>query len=581
MFLRTSPYHIPVMKTFIGSSARVVALGFLAALLPRVALAQIPPSIQPGQIQRQLAPLPPSTGPAPNVPVPVPGQGPSVAPGNNEVTFTITSVDIEGSTVYSQAQLRPLYAPLLGHPIHLADLYALASRITAMYQKDGYLLSEAVVPEQTIENGQARIQVIEGYVQSVNFTGVSPRLQHTLQGYAHHIEASRPLNNSVLERYLLLMSDLSGLHLNVALNPGTVPGASVLDASVNLKPFSPFIEFDNRGSQQVGPLRLQAGVYLNSLLGEGERFNIDFATTPEDVSQLQYGDAGLVFPIGSNGLTVNVDGSYTAVRPGGTFQTFDLNGSSTVINMGVSYPLIRSRAENLNVSIGFQYNDSKNLTLFTGTPVYISADRLRVLSLGVDYNRTDRFGLTTADATLAEGLGILGATTNGTSARPLSVANGSAQFTKFSFQATRLQTLPDHFSLFLLANGQVTGDTLLTEEQFGVGGATCGSAFVSFQIAGDSGYCVRTELARSFTYRFQHQNMFTQPYIFADYGQTFLNSPTAAQSSSSRLASAGLGVRQNFGQYVNLQVEMAFPLQDTGTGFTQDPRLFFTLQSLF
>ncbi|MGA4816816.1 POTRA domain-containing protein [Pseudomonas aeruginosa] len=47
----------------------------------------------------------------------------------------------------------------------------LANRLTAKYRQDGYLLTQVVVPEQSIEGGKVRLQVIEGYLEHVQIKG--------------------------------------------------------------------------------------------------------------------------------------------------------------------------------------------------------------------------------------------------------------------------------------------------------------------------------------------------------------------------------------------------------------------------
>ena len=88
--------------------------------------------------------------------------GATVAPaGSENVHFTLSSISFEGATVYNPAQLEKEYATRIGTEISLADLYGIAAQITAKYRNDGYILTQIVVPPQTIEGGVARLQVVE------------------------------------------------------------------------------------------------------------------------------------------------------------------------------------------------------------------------------------------------------------------------------------------------------------------------------------------------------------------------------------------------------------------------------------
>src|SRR3954447_26033090 len=123
-----------------GRLLAVLALLFL----PVTAVAQvIPPGAQPGRGGEQLAP---------------PVQGPQARPGGGTITLpstvapdgaesiklTIGRVVISGASVYSEADLAPLYPALIGGEVSLAAVYALARRITAKYGAAGYVLSRAI-----------------------------------------------------------------------------------------------------------------------------------------------------------------------------------------------------------------------------------------------------------------------------------------------------------------------------------------------------------------------------------------------------------------------------------------------------
>lgn len=91
-----------------------------------------------------------------------------VAPqGSEQIRFELREIRIEGNTRYDKAVLESYYQHMLGKQVSLAELVDLANRLTAKYRQDGYLLTQVVVPEQSIEGGKVRLQVIEGYLEHV------------------------------------------------------------------------------------------------------------------------------------------------------------------------------------------------------------------------------------------------------------------------------------------------------------------------------------------------------------------------------------------------------------------------------
>ncbi len=69
--------------------------------------------------------------------------------------FVLSGIVVEGSTVYRQADFLPLYKSLLGKEVSLSVIRRVARDITALYLRDGYILSQAIVPPQTIRNGDS------------------------------------------------------------------------------------------------------------------------------------------------------------------------------------------------------------------------------------------------------------------------------------------------------------------------------------------------------------------------------------------------------------------------------------------
>jgi hemolysin activation/secretion protein len=554
------------------------ASGNLKALAQTVP--PLPPAADPSRIQKQLQP-----------PLTLPQKQEITVPDREEFTsqpkikqqkFYLNSLQVEGATVYSSYRLQKLNAEFLGRDISLGDLYQIANRITQLYRKDGYVLSQAVVPAQTISHGTARLQVIEGFVERVDFTGAPQAQLNRLKRFGDKIVEARPLNMRSLERYLLLTNDLAGIQTRGVLSPGSRVGAAILTVSVKYNPTNK-LEVNSRSSNSVGPLQSQTAQLLNSLTGSGEQITVSQATTPIDPSELTATGIGVSVPIGYEGLRFAFNGDYTSVRPGKDLSQYDIDGNTYSASLGVGYPLIRSRAGNLLISGAFDWSNRAVTTRFTGTEETLSQDRLRVLRAGVNFNRTDVRGAWLGNIQVSQGIGGLGATTEGTAAKPLSRSSGSAAFTKVNLHLIRQQSLPGGLSLQLAGVAQITGNSLLVSEQFGLGGDEFGRAFDPSQVLGDSGYALRAELGRQFTYKVGRGQRFavTQPYIFYDYGQVFRKHTSAAEHGQDMLSSVGLGVRQSLNDSFSLQAELGFPLMRTDSSFNRDPRIFVTLKGSF
>ena len=225
---------------------------------------EIPPRAEPGQIERYLqepaAPQIPRKGPDLNGDFRVP---PDEA---EELSVVLPSVAVEGSTVYSDEELASLYEDRLGQKIALAEVFRIADAITARYRNDGYILSRAIVPPQTIKGGAVTIRIVEGYIDEVRIEGEVRGDRALLNAYAAKIMRSRPLSIAHLERYLLLIDDLPGISSEAVLNPAEdTPGAADLVILINEDVTDGFVRLDNRGTKFNGPVRLWIGGVLRAI----------------------------------------------------------------------------------------------------------------------------------------------------------------------------------------------------------------------------------------------------------------------------------------------------------------------------
>ena len=159
-------------------------------------------------------------------------RAPRRRPAPRRPCWSIRSIQIVGSTVYSDEQFAPLYRDLLNRQVTLQAVYDLAKRITAKYGADGYVLSRAIVPPQELSPGGATSA--SRWSRATSARSIWPReklarYRDFFTDYAAKIIADRPVNIRTLERYLLLANDLPGLKFTTTLR-GLEDRAGRLDA---------------------------------------------------------------------------------------------------------------------------------------------------------------------------------------------------------------------------------------------------------------------------------------------------------------------------------------------------------------
>ncbi len=564
---------------------RTALVATVLLLGPPTVLAQtVPPAVDPGVIQRRFeeAPAPPPQVRPPVVPELAPGV---VPPEAEAIRFTLTAIELDGATVYDATGLVDLWAPLLGQEIALSAIYRLADQLTARYRNDGYILSRALVPPQTISDGRVQIRIVEGHVDRVLIEG-EPVPEAPLRAITDRIIAARPLRSDVLERNLLLLDELSGLAVDSVLRPSPdVPGAAELVLVTSLRRFSADIGLSNRGNRYTGPLELSAGVQANSLLGRYDRTRLRGVVNPVALEQLQVLVLEHSQLLGTQGTRLTLFGALVRTEPSSLDD--DVEGDSQSASLTLAHPVLLSRAQRVGLSaeLGLLNSDTDVTTAGDPTiPGDNARDRVRTLRLGAAWDYADRWaGITSLSGTLSQGLDILDASRSGDD--DLSREAASGDFTAFAAELSRLQPLTGAWSLFFSAKGQYAFDSLLVSETFDFGGEAYGRAYDSSELTGDHGLAARIEL-RYGRLLGRPWLLSVQPFVSADIGATWnRDSDEEGVDSSADAASVALGLRFDLTRRISGSIEVAQPLTRSPTIDRDDgkkrPRGFFRLTAAF
>lgn len=528
---------------------------------------------EPGQIQKRIETPEAPSGPVRELNLPEPAPPPDAAPG---AKFTLVGVEISGATVYPPAALSFAYEEFLSREISLKEVGQILAAITRKYRDDGYILSRATAPPQNVEFGILRIQVLEGFVEQVSFSGAKPGGESLLQGFADRIRANRPLQLAALERYLLLMAGAPGLRVFPKLKTlDEKRGAYELQIGLKHNATDGFVNLNNRGTTPVGPLQVFAGINLNSALGLLERTRISLFTVPNAPEELRYGQLHHEHILSAEGTRTWFAISRSIVDTGDAGSTNKSNSRGTRATLGLSHPVIRSRATNLFVTLKLETIDSDKNSGATGGDF---DDRLRIARLGGRLGFKDDLGGTNwFRVEVSKGFDILHATDKGASL--VSRTGGRSDFFKMKLDVTRRQKLMKNLSLQLAASGQKSPHVLLSSEEFSVGGRRFGRAYNPSEISGGDGAAGSLELQflSPFKPKFMRR---IQLYGFYDIGAVW-GEGVAHESS---LASAGGGIRLGLPWNINADLEVATPLTRAVTPGEADsggPRVFFNILKRF
>lgn len=517
----------------------------------------VPPGAEAARIEDQLRepPAPPASTQRPAVSGWALQEAPAGAEG---ITFTLSAVDIRGSTIYTEEELAALYRDRTGQDVPLSWLFELANAITVKYRNDGYVLSRVVVPQQEIHEGRVRLEIVEGYVSDVIIQGADGlKSKGQIERYAKALTRKRPTNMADIERYLLLIRDMPGHTADSLLRPSSDDkGGAEMILQVGFDPAMLSAGIDNHGSKFMGPLQTGIRAQANSLLQGGDQSVLRYVgsgtAVPANQIELRYFNASHSMLLGDEGSVLTLAAARILSHPGNRLAALDTKSQSRVLSAELAHPFIRSRLTNLSGQMRFDMIDARNQLLGT----VLADDRLRVMRMGGVIDHIDSWGgVTQASLEGSWGLDIFGASRE--SSPELSRARGEAAFTKINLELARVQRLSQDFNLYAGLQGQYTQDRLLSSEEFGVGGSTFGRGYDSSEITGDRGMAGRLELQYNGVTGWDLVDDY-QAFVFYDAGKVFQSDGKDGKDAS--LASAGAGVRFNISDYADASLTLAKPL---------------------
>jgi len=500
----------------------------------------------------------PPASPTTAAPLVIPqGAGAKAPPGSEGVTVKLGDVTVAGLAEDTDA-LADLKARLVGHSITVAEIFAAAHDLEARHARAGQVLVRVTVPPQSLAEGATlRLVAVAGYIERVDTSHLPKRVSRRVAAILARLVGRPDINLATIERGLMLAADTPGLSLRSTLAAGTLPGATILVIEGTHRPVTAFLTFDNMLPSALGTYGFGAGITFNSVLGLGETVYLRASGLPNLGQHTSFLDptprnralaAGVIVPIGHDGLSLNVEGTDARAAPRHDALFPGFGSRFQRLSTRLHYPLVRSRALTIAADAILDVQDER-VRIIDPLVLPISLDRLRIArgSTNLSYALPGG-GIVTARAILSVGMNALGARSaaDATPILPLSRFGSDAAFHKIEGDLSLDRPLARHLAIALKAHAQSSmGEVLANSEQIGIATADGISTLGSGSLQGDSGYVVRGELRAPFSHAIGTAWGEISPYGFGALGRVHYVLPTFFERSSTSASAYGVGLRLN------------------------------------
>lgn len=541
-------------------------------------------------LEPQLPTPAPSTPDAPRLVLP---DAKPAVPGNAAVRITPSAFRFTGNSVFSSVQLAGLLANLVDRPTSLAGLTAAASTIAAYYRSQGYLLTEAYLPEQafTASGGTVTIRIVEAKIgrASIEIEGDGKGISRAFvdELLASHLKKGDAITEYALDKPVLLLRDLAGFDATATVEPGAELGEANVRVAVKSKGryVDGSVSLDNHGASAAGAVRGIANVSLNNLSGRGDVLSASGQLSDQPGSHLFRLTYSL--PVGGSGTRLGVSTARLNYALGKQFAVLGATGKADVLGLSLSHPVLRGRETNVYAQASLE---EKRLQDQTANPLLISEREITSTRLGLAGNFIDNLSGSTALNAYAVNT-TFGNLKLGMADLLLDEGPGGLQtaglFNKFNFEFQRTQYFGRAASLHFTMQAQLASKNLNSAEKMALGGPSGVRAYPVGEGIGDSGTMFSLE------YRYQlppSASVLSEPVsllTFYDYGQVRFNQNGPSVPGAANTATlGGFGIGAMLGRTGRFQIKTHLawrttePAPSTGDA-DRSPRAWLLAQTWF
>ena len=471
----------------------------------------------------------------------------------------VKKIDVKGVTLIPQDVVGKIVKDYEGKELTLNEMQKICDLITDEYRKRGRVTSRAYMPPQTIteKDGILVIIVIEGKLGNVDVKG-NKFFSSWLFKKKLDMKPGEYFDYQALQKALVKINEHPDRFVKAGLVPGKDPGTTdiVLEVEDHF-PVHYGYELDNFGSRYMNYFRNSFTVEDNNVTGLDDKLFVKYQKSQADFYSSPY--ISYTIPL-CDRLEGGAYWLWSDTRLGKEYKALNITGSSSIGGGFFTYDIIDMDAVNFKLTGGF---DSKSVINYT-SGVKTSRDEDRVLKAGFNLDMSDKFGRTIV--TLEEDVGLL---MDGLHAKdPLATIPGAgAEFQKLTGNLYRLQPMPFSSSILWKNAFQYSNYTLLSVEQFQLGGISNVRGYAPAEYSGDQGLSstvewsfppyffpkdIKVPLSKSTVYDA------TRFVAFYDMGYVRINNPTGVEKQNRTLQGWGYGLRFNLPEDLFARVELAY-----------------------
>ena len=471
-----------------------------------------------------------------------------------EFKFEAKEIVLNASSILSEDELSEIIKNYEQKNVSISDLQELVQEINQLYSEKGYITARAVLPQQRVNDGKIRIELIEGYIDKLVLAGNSDtRDNYILDRLA--VQSGDFLNIYTLEDELFYFNATNDLMLRAELEAGEEYKSSNLIIKAAESPKYKFSVFaDNRGREDTGEYRSGFSFSNQSLFGYRDQLGISYFVTEGSGG----GTVSYNFPISiKNSRTYLNYSENTSEVIAGEYRSVNIGGNYNEFLIGISSPIRVIPGEKVEAALEYKNKQSEN----TFSDIQLKSTDIENIIFNLSRQNTSVSSLSSMYHRL-----IVGTANYNTG-----LFNNDKEVDKFlkynyfyQWQKSFRQNDLFSFKTYL----QLTADELLpTAEQISLGGSNNIRGYLEGYASGDQGGYLSFQYKIPITKRVSFYKFFDLGFIIPYKG----NQENINQEDY--LFSTGLALNLNLKHSIAAEIILGIPLENS-----EDPRITFSIQ---
>jgi hemolysin activation/secretion protein len=528
--------------------------------------------------------------------------GAPTTPPPSGPSFAIDRFEVAGNTLLTPSQVDGVLAPFRGPGRSLGDVEKARDALQKRYEADGFLTVAVAIPQQTVESGTVRLEVLEARVGNVEVrnAGVHWVSDARVRSEVPHITPGAILRQEDLAEDMESANRSADARVRPQLEAGKRPGEVDVGLIVDDRiPLHGSLDFNNQYTPGSPNTRMDASASYSNLWGLGHEIGAHYQFVPRtgEFDQVQiwagtyrmpmpWSDRQQLFGYYAKSDTTNASAAGGGIGILGKGENYGLRYTvdlprvagwrefSHALTFGVDHKNVENTVSESNANIVTPIKYLPFLVAWSGT--LAREQTISTAHLGLAFNFAGLIGGgTKTDFQINRG-GI----------DPTSPVNGDYHIVTLALQHTVrmpavLQTLAaghfvdlpkpegsffDDWTLDLSARGQVADQPLIATEQFAAGGVDSVRGYLQSEKFGDDAYDLQFTLASPFYRNFLGGRFGERVQLLAFWDNAnlwLLNDPSQPHTIRSRLEGAGFGIRAGLFEHVNAEFLLGWPLIET------------------